>query len=158
MIPLDQQGACPFTLMMARFHDKMENFENVDTVVNYGLVVLLPLLALSTWLSQWRWEPNSLFCLCFLAFWNVPCMCILKISNQFVSHFAQMHKACIAWFAKDESLLICYEFQASFCTPPIVLFFCFFFFVGLKKSKLSKNGATSTVLVLNFPELVLCFF
>lgn len=48
----DTKGACPFTLMMARFHDKMENFENVDTVVNYGLVVLLPLLALSTWLSQ----------------------------------------------------------------------------------------------------------
>ncbi|KAE9457586.1 hypothetical protein C3L33_10518, partial [Rhododendron williamsianum] len=48
----DTKGACPFTLMMARFHDKMENFENVDTVVNYGLVVLLPLLAVSTWLSQ----------------------------------------------------------------------------------------------------------
>jgi len=45
------KGPCPFTSMMARFHEKMENFENVDTLVNYGLVVLLPLVAVSTWLS-----------------------------------------------------------------------------------------------------------
>ncbi|GFZ05721.1 peptidase C13 family [Actinidia rufa] len=48
----DTKGACPFTRMMARLHDKMEKIEDVDTLVNYGLVIMLPLVAVSTWLSQ----------------------------------------------------------------------------------------------------------
>ncbi|KAL7000619.1 hypothetical protein U1Q18_001771 [Sarracenia purpurea var. burkii] len=47
----DQQSACPFTRMMATFHDKIEKIEDVDTLVNYGLVIMLPLVVISTWLS-----------------------------------------------------------------------------------------------------------
>lgn len=47
----DQEVACPFTRMMATFHDKMEKIEDVDTLVNYGFVLMLPLVAVSTWLS-----------------------------------------------------------------------------------------------------------
>ncbi|KAI8007697.1 putative GPI-anchor transamidase [Camellia lanceoleosa] len=48
----DQEVACPFTRMMATFHDKMEKIEDVDTLVNYGFVLMLPLVAVSTWLSR----------------------------------------------------------------------------------------------------------
>ncbi|THF97534.1 hypothetical protein TEA_001222 [Camellia sinensis var. sinensis] len=48
----DQEVACPFTRMMATFHDKMEKIEDVDTLVNYGFILMLPLVAVSTWLSR----------------------------------------------------------------------------------------------------------
>ncbi|EOY10993.1 Peptidase C13 family [Theobroma cacao] len=46
----DQQGAstCPFT----SFYEKLRKGENVDSLVNYGLVAMLPLLGVSSWLFQ----------------------------------------------------------------------------------------------------------
>ncbi|XP_021283376.1 putative GPI-anchor transamidase [Herrania umbratica] len=45
-----QQGAskCPFTT----FYDKLQKGENVDSLVNYGLVAMLPFLVVSSWLFQ----------------------------------------------------------------------------------------------------------
>ncbi|XP_052208365.1 uncharacterized protein LOC127812085 isoform X2 [Diospyros lotus] len=46
-----RKADCPFTRTMARFHEKMEKIEDVDTLVNYGLVLMLLLVAVPTWLS-----------------------------------------------------------------------------------------------------------
>ncbi|GKV53508.1 hypothetical protein SLEP1_g60029 [Rubroshorea leprosula] len=34
------------------FYNKFQKVEDVDMLVNYGLVIMLPLLVVSTWLSQ----------------------------------------------------------------------------------------------------------
>lgn len=44
--PLDQ--ACPFTRLMSSFKDKVQTVEEVDSLVNYGLVMIIPLLLLAT--------------------------------------------------------------------------------------------------------------
>ncbi|XP_059641452.1 uncharacterized protein LOC132283515 [Cornus florida] len=49
--PKDQQVSCPFTRMWSNFQDKMVKVEDVDTFVNYGFLVMLSLVAVSTWLS-----------------------------------------------------------------------------------------------------------
>ena len=33
-------------------HNKMERIEDADTLVNYGLVIMLPFLGISMWLSR----------------------------------------------------------------------------------------------------------
>ncbi|KAL5768172.1 hypothetical protein ACOSQ2_014955 [Xanthoceras sorbifolium] len=43
---------CPFTRLLNSFHNKIENIEDIDSLVNYGLVIMLPVLVLSTWLSR----------------------------------------------------------------------------------------------------------
>ncbi|KAJ4719703.1 GPI-anchor transamidase [Melia azedarach] len=43
---------CPFTQMLNTCHNKMEKIGNVDSLVNYGLVIMFPLLVISTWLSR----------------------------------------------------------------------------------------------------------
>ncbi|KAL5770588.1 hypothetical protein ACOSP7_014742 [Xanthoceras sorbifolium] len=43
---------CPFTCLLNSFHNKIENIEDIDSLVNYGLVIMLPVLVLSTWLSR----------------------------------------------------------------------------------------------------------
>ncbi|KAK2637894.1 hypothetical protein Ddye_025689 [Dipteronia dyeriana] len=48
----DTTKECPFTRLLNSFHNKIENIENVDSLVNYGLVIMLPVLMISTWISQ----------------------------------------------------------------------------------------------------------
>ncbi|PON73462.1 GPI-anchor transamidase [Trema orientale] len=48
--PVDQQ--CPFTRFMGSFNEKVEKLEDVDSLVNYSLFMMLPLLLLSTWFIQ----------------------------------------------------------------------------------------------------------
>lgn len=43
---------CPFTRTMNTFFDKMERIEHPDSLVNYGLILMLPLLMVSVWLSS----------------------------------------------------------------------------------------------------------
>ncbi|KAM7252286.1 hypothetical protein ACFE04_024169 [Oxalis oulophora] len=45
------QEGCPFTRFCNTLRNKMEKFEGLDSIVNYGLVAMLPILAVSTWLS-----------------------------------------------------------------------------------------------------------
>lgn len=47
-----QDKQCPFTQMLNTCHNKMEKIGNVDSLVNYGLVIMFPLLVISTWLSR----------------------------------------------------------------------------------------------------------
>ncbi|XP_062084433.1 uncharacterized protein LOC133790706 [Humulus lupulus] len=42
---------CPFTRFMSSFNDKIDKIEDIDSYVNYGMFIMLPLLLLSTWLS-----------------------------------------------------------------------------------------------------------
>ncbi|KAL5566909.1 hypothetical protein UlMin_030073 [Ulmus minor] len=42
---------CPFTRFRSSFNSKLEKIENVDSLMNYGLLMMLPLLVVSTWLS-----------------------------------------------------------------------------------------------------------
>ncbi|KAM7512126.1 hypothetical protein LguiB_011001 [Lonicera macranthoides] len=37
----DQNGGCPFTRMRVNFHEKMAKIEDVDSLVNYGLLIIL---------------------------------------------------------------------------------------------------------------------
>lgn len=48
----DQQVTCPFTHMMSTIHKRVENVKDVDGFVNFGLVLMIPLLAVSSWLSS----------------------------------------------------------------------------------------------------------
>ncbi|KAL3509046.1 hypothetical protein ACH5RR_028447 [Cinchona calisaya] len=48
----DQQVTCPFTRTWSNIHDKIQKVKDVDGLVNYGLVLLIPLLAVSSWLSS----------------------------------------------------------------------------------------------------------
>ncbi|KAJ0013627.1 hypothetical protein Pint_20438 [Pistacia integerrima] len=43
---------CPFTSTWNSFNKKMEKIENIDSLVSYGLLIMLPLLLISTWLSR----------------------------------------------------------------------------------------------------------
>lgn len=43
---------CPFTRTMNTFFDKVERIEHPDSLVNYGLILMLPLLMVSVWLSS----------------------------------------------------------------------------------------------------------
>lgn len=43
---------CPFTRRWNAFQDKLEKIEHIDSLVNYGLVIMFPLLLISTWLSR----------------------------------------------------------------------------------------------------------
>ncbi|KAK6915377.1 Peptidase C13, legumain [Dillenia turbinata] len=43
---------CPFHKKMSEFYDKIKEIRDVDTLVNYGLVLTLPVLAVSTLLSR----------------------------------------------------------------------------------------------------------
>ncbi|KAL9273022.1 putative GPI-anchor transamidase [Drosera capensis] len=47
----DTKG-CPFQRSWSTFQAKLENFENVDSLVSYGLVAMLPLLAVATLLLR----------------------------------------------------------------------------------------------------------
>ncbi|KAH9698945.1 peptidase C13 family [Citrus sinensis] len=42
---------CPFTRRWNAFQDKLEKIERIDSLVNYGLIIMFPLLLISTWLS-----------------------------------------------------------------------------------------------------------
>lgn len=48
-MPQDQQGA--FRHLWQTFNDKVGKIEDVDSFVQYGLLIMLPLLLLPTWLS-----------------------------------------------------------------------------------------------------------
>ncbi|KAH9659073.1 peptidase C13 family [Citrus sinensis] len=43
---------CPFTRRWNAFQDKLEKIERIDSLVNYGLIIMFPLLLISTWLSR----------------------------------------------------------------------------------------------------------
>ncbi|XP_011002924.1 PREDICTED: putative GPI-anchor transamidase [Populus euphratica] len=43
---------CPFTRTMNTFFDMVERIEHPDSLVNYGLILMLPLLMVSVWLSS----------------------------------------------------------------------------------------------------------
>ncbi|KAF9660958.1 hypothetical protein SADUNF_Sadunf19G0017900 [Salix dunnii] len=43
---------CPFTQTMNTFFEKVERIEHPDSLVNYGLILMLPLLMVSVWLSS----------------------------------------------------------------------------------------------------------
>ncbi|XP_023755050.1 uncharacterized protein LOC111903515 [Lactuca sativa] len=45
-------GSCPHAELWDMMVDKLQTFKNVDTIVNYGLLGLLTLVALSTWQSS----------------------------------------------------------------------------------------------------------
>ncbi|KAF2294640.1 hypothetical protein GH714_014067 [Hevea brasiliensis] len=47
-----QVHVCPFTQMWTTLNSKMERIEDVDSLVNYGLIIMLPFLILSVWLSS----------------------------------------------------------------------------------------------------------
>ncbi|KAM7508794.1 hypothetical protein LguiA_019247 [Lonicera macranthoides] len=47
----DQNGGCPFTRMRVNFHEKMAKIEDVDSLVNYGLLIMLVLVTVFSWLS-----------------------------------------------------------------------------------------------------------
>lgn len=47
----DQNGGCPFTRMRINFHEKMAKIEDVDSLVNYGLLIMLVLVTVFSWLS-----------------------------------------------------------------------------------------------------------
>ncbi|OVA01468.1 Peptidase C13 [Macleaya cordata] len=48
--PRKAEDFCIFHSIWSILHSKMEKIEDLDTLVNYGLVVMLPLLAVSTWI------------------------------------------------------------------------------------------------------------
>ncbi|XAR50820.1 Legumain [Bertholletia excelsa] len=48
----DQQNACPFRHTMTSLNEKMEEIKDVDSLVNYGLMMMMPLVVISTWLSR----------------------------------------------------------------------------------------------------------
>ena len=57
-----QDQNCPFTRTMNTFFDKVERIEHPDSLVNYGLILMLPLLMVSVWLSSWSTGvPRSVF-------------------------------------------------------------------------------------------------
>ncbi|KAM6577071.1 hypothetical protein CsatB_028908 [Cannabis sativa] len=41
---------CPFTRFMSNLNDNIDRIEDIDSYVNYGLFIMLPLLLLSSWL------------------------------------------------------------------------------------------------------------
>lgn len=43
---------CPFTRRWNAFQDKLEKIERIDSLVNYGLIIMFPLLLISTRLSR----------------------------------------------------------------------------------------------------------
>ena len=45
-----QDKQCPFTRRWNAFQDKLEKIERIDSLVNYGLIIMFPLLLISTWL------------------------------------------------------------------------------------------------------------
>ncbi|KAM7508791.1 hypothetical protein LguiA_019244 [Lonicera macranthoides] len=47
----DQNGGCPFTRMRVNFHEKMAKIEDVDSLVNYGLLIMSVLVTVFSWLS-----------------------------------------------------------------------------------------------------------
>ncbi|KAL3533142.1 hypothetical protein ACH5RR_006663 [Cinchona calisaya] len=47
----DQQVICPFTRMCSNINSKIEKVKDVNGLVNYGLVLMIPLLAVSSWLG-----------------------------------------------------------------------------------------------------------
>uniref|UniRef100_A0A6N2LFM9 GPI-anchor transamidase n=1 Tax=Salix viminalis TaxID=40686 RepID=A0A6N2LFM9_SALVM len=51
LIDSDDQN-CPFTRTMNTFFEKVERIERPDSLVNYGLILMLPLLMVSVWLSS----------------------------------------------------------------------------------------------------------
>ena len=53
----DQLGV--FGHLWCTFLNKAEKIEDVDILVNYGLVIMLPLVAVFTWLSRWRFVVAS---------------------------------------------------------------------------------------------------
>ncbi|XP_027062146.1 uncharacterized protein [Coffea arabica] len=48
----DQQVTCPFTRTLSTIHERVEKVKDVDGLVNFGLVLVIPLLAVSSWLSS----------------------------------------------------------------------------------------------------------
>ena len=48
----DQHVACPFTQMWSSIDEKMEKVVDMDNLVNYGLLLMILLLAVSSWSSR----------------------------------------------------------------------------------------------------------
>ncbi|VFQ78704.1 unnamed protein product [Cuscuta campestris] len=46
-----KQVNCPFTRFLSSIHDKMGSVEDVDSLIFYGLALMLPLVAISSWVS-----------------------------------------------------------------------------------------------------------
>ncbi|KAJ6761533.1 hypothetical protein OIU74_024228 [Salix koriyanagi] len=49
---MTQDQNCPFTRTMNTFFEKVERIEHPESLVNYGLILMLPLLMVSVWLSS----------------------------------------------------------------------------------------------------------
>ncbi|KAG9138446.1 hypothetical protein Leryth_012734 [Lithospermum erythrorhizon] len=48
----EQQIACPFTRSINRIHQKMDKIPNPDSWLIYGLVLMVPMVAVSSWFSH----------------------------------------------------------------------------------------------------------
>ncbi|VFQ72044.1 unnamed protein product [Cuscuta campestris] len=46
-----KQVNCPFTRFLSSIHEKMGSVEDVDSLIFYGLALMLPLVAISSWVS-----------------------------------------------------------------------------------------------------------
>ncbi|RAL38905.1 hypothetical protein DM860_015266 [Cuscuta australis] len=46
-----KQVNCPFTRFLSSIHDKIGSVEDVDSLIFYGLALMLPLVAISSWVS-----------------------------------------------------------------------------------------------------------
>lgn len=53
-----KQVSCPFTRTWNTILGRMEKMKQIDSLVNYGLVLMFPIVAFSSWLSHWRWEAS----------------------------------------------------------------------------------------------------
>ncbi|XP_027171038.1 putative GPI-anchor transamidase isoform X2 [Coffea eugenioides] len=49
---LNIKVTCPFTRTLSTIHERVEKVKDVDGLVNFGLVLVIPLLAVSSWLSS----------------------------------------------------------------------------------------------------------
>lgn len=76
------------TSIWRSLHDKMEQIEDADTFVNYGLAIMLPFLGISMWLSRWR------SCLLLLGFHS---------ASEFNSSYVHLDPN------PDAILIICYK-------------------------------------------------
>uniref|UniRef100_M1BWQ8 Gpi-anchor transamidase n=2 Tax=Solanum TaxID=4107 RepID=M1BWQ8_SOLTU len=48
----DPQDSCPFTNFWISMHGKMNKVEGLDSWVNYGLFLMFPMVAMSSWISS----------------------------------------------------------------------------------------------------------
>lgn len=57
MVQVEGGSKCPWST----FRNKVHKSEDIDTLVNYGIAIMAPLVAISTWLSRWRWADELYF-------------------------------------------------------------------------------------------------